>query len=438
MVTYILTAILLHLDRRPTTIRRGNWTMRKVFFWLHLTAGISAGLVIFIMSVTGTLLMYEKQMTSWFDRRSLPSIGTGARLSIEQLLEQARKHRGKLPSSIAVQADPAAPVQLAYGREIVYQDPSNGSILGAGNLQVRRFFRAVTDWHRWLAASDEMRPTGRAITGYSNLVFLFIVLSGAYLWLPRLWTKASVRAVALFRGGLSGKARDFNWHNVIGVWSVVPLVFIVASGCVISFPWASNLVYSMTGTSAPTSGPRRGSEGQQKGGGTREAPNAQGRPSGSGPAAMPAPPDNLNLSGLNGLWDKAAGPIAEWRSVTMRLPSSEKAPVTFVMDQGYAGQPQKRLTVSYERRTTEIKSSEAYSDLNTGRRVRTWLRFVHTGEFYGLPGQTVAGIASGGGAVLAYTGIALSLRRWAAWRVRRARAKSAEGELFPDADQSAA
>jgi len=237
--------------------------------------------------------------------------------------------------------------------------------------------------------------------------------------------------VALFRGGLSGKARDFNWHNVIGVWSFVPLVFIVASGCVISFPWASNLVYSVTGTSAPTSGPPRGAEGPQKGGGTREARNAQGRTPAGGPGGVPAPPDNLNLSGLNVLWDKAADPVAGWRSVTMRLPSSEEAPVTFVIDQGYAGQPQKRLTVSYDLRTAEIKSSEAYSDLNTGRRVRTWLRFVHTGEFYGLPGQTIAGIASGGGAVLAYTGIALSLRRWAAWRVRHARAKSAEGELLP-------
>jgi len=194
----------------------------------------------------------------------------------------------------------------------------------------------------------------------------------------------------------------------------------------------------MTGTSAPTSGAPRGSETPQKGGGTREVRNAQGRPSASGPAAMPAPPDNLNLSGLNVLWDKAAGPVAEWRSVTMRLPTSGEAPVTFVVDQGYAGQPQKRLTVSYDRRTTEIKSSEAYSDLNTGRRVRTWLRFVHTGEFYGLPGQTIAGIASGGGAVLAYTGIALSLRRWAAWRARRARARSAEDELLPEVDQSVA
>jgi hypothetical protein len=37
-------------------------------------------------------------------------------------------------------------------------------------------------------------------------------------------------------------------------------------------------------------------------------------------------------------------------------------------------------------------------------------------------GQTVAGIASAGGVVLVWTGIALSLRRLVAWRHRRARA----------------
>ena len=48
--------------------------------------------------------------------------------------------------------------------------------------------------------------------------------------------------------------------------------------------------------------------------------------------------------------------------------------------------------------------------------------FAHTGEVYGIVGQTAAGVASLGGAVLVYTGIALSLRRFAAWRRRQTRA----------------
>ena len=53
---------------------------------------------------------------------------------------------------------------------------------------------------------------------------------------------------AWFRTGISGKARDFNWHNVIGLWCAVPLFFVVAGALVISYPWASNLVYRLAGS----------------------------------------------------------------------------------------------------------------------------------------------------------------------------------------------
>jgi uncharacterized iron-regulated membrane protein len=39
------------------------------------------------------------------------------------------------------------------------------------------------------------------------------------------------------------------------------------------------------------------------------------------------------------------------------------------------------------------------------------MRFVHTGEQYGLIGQTLAAIASLAACLLAYTGLALAFRR---------------------------
>ena len=48
-----------------------------------------------------------------------------------------------------------------------------------------------------------------------------------------------------------------------------------------------------------------------------------------------------------------------------------------------------------------------------------WSRFVHTGEYYGIVGQTVAGVASAAGVMLVWTGVSLALRRFAAWNVRR-------------------
>ena len=66
-----------------------------------------------------------------------------------------------------------------------------------------------------------------------------------------------------------------------------------------------------------------------------------------------------------------------------------------------------------------VAKAELFESLSAGRRLRSWLRFAHTGEIYGLTGQTIAGLATAGGAVLVYTGIALALRRLAAWIARR-------------------
>ncbi len=53
--------------------------------------------------------------------------------------------------------------------------------------------------------------------------------------------------------------------------------------------------------------------------------------------------------------------------------------------------------------------------MDQGLRARIWLRFVHTGEYYGLAGQTIAGIASAAGVILMWTGVALAYRRFRAW-----------------------
>ena len=103
----------------------------------------------------------------------------------------------------------------------------------------------------------------------------------------------------------------------------------------------------------------------------------------------------------------------------MRIPTSAEAPVVFAIDRGDGGQPQHRSTLTLDRGTGDVVTYEAFADLTLGRQVRNVMRFAHTGEVLGIPGQTVAGLATFGGAVLACTGILLALRRFRAWIRRR-------------------
>ena len=111
--------------------------------------------------------------------------------------------------------------------------------------------------------------------------------------------------------------------------------------------------------------------------------------------------------------------MAGWRTINLRLPQSDSAPLAFAIDRGDGGQPHLRSTLTLDRKSGDVVSYEDFSTLSTGRRIRNVMRFAHTGEVLGIPGQTIAGLVSLGGVVLVWTGIALTLRRFFAWRGRR-------------------
>lgn len=378
-------------------------SFRFVIFWIHLAVGVTAGFVIFIMSVTGVALTYEKQMIEWADRRAgTAPAAPGAHLAPETLLAAAAVARPEKPIGLTLRSDPAAPATVTLeGNAALLIDPYTGAIVGEPPAALRSFFRTMTTWHRYLAMEGTSRATGKLVTGAANLGFLFVVVSGLYLWFPRVWTWIQFKNVLWFRRGLASKARDFNWHNTIGFWSCVPLAIIVAGVVPISFGWGNTLVYRLAGEAPP-------------------APAAaQQRP------AEQKPPTYYSHR-VDASWAAAIAAVPAWRAISTRLATSEKAPIVITVDEGYAGQPQKRRTLTFDRATAAIAKVEAFENLSAGRRARSWLRFAHTGEFYGLAGQTIAGLASLGGALLVFTGLSLALRRLAAWLERRGAAQDYE------------
>lgn len=352
------------------------------------------------MCVTGVLLSYEKQITSWADTRgyrSAPPTAGAQHLPIETLIVKARETRGAAPTSVTLKSDPVAPAEIGFGRETtLFVNPYTGSILGEGSQKTRAFFRSVTEWHRFLGAKGDNRNVARAITGACNLGFLFLVMSGFYLWWPRNWNLKSLRSVTWFRRRLPSKARDFNWHNVIGFWSAGPLFIVVLSAVVISYTWAGNLVYRIVGETPP-------------------APRANQPPANRENGAQPA------FDNLNSAWSRAEQQVSDWQSISLQLPTAATAPLTFNIDRGYGGQPQKRAQLVLDRATGNVVRWEPFSSYTRGRQLRSILRFAHTGEVAGITGQTIAGLVSTGGAFLVITGLALAIRRLLAWRARRSK-----------------
>src|SRR5574339_194492 len=92
--------------------------VRTTIFWIHLVCGVAAGLVVLMMSVTGVILTYERQIVAWADRTTYPAPSPEAkRLPLEQLLDAAKQSRPEfVPSTIVLRNEADAPVTLGAGR----------------------------------------------------------------------------------------------------------------------------------------------------------------------------------------------------------------------------------------------------------------------------------------------------------------------------------
>ncbi len=384
-------------------------TPRRVLFWIHLTAGCVAGLVILVMSVTGILLAYKRQILYRADRVSQWQPGA-QRLPVEQLLAEITKSQGKTPSAITVRSSSADPVWFDFGRErIILMNPYTGEVLGEASPQLRAFFSSVEGWHRWLAIGGEGRSSGRAVTGACNLSFLVLVLTGPFLWWPKEWTRNNLRKITLFRGGAWGRARDWNWHNVFGFWCALPLLLIVLTGVVMSYAWANNLLYRVTGNTPPPP--------QATGQGPSDRRPGAASQRNSDPNSRKFEP--VRFDGLDKLVDRAKLQVPDWTTLTLRLPNNSAGPLTFSIDRGDGGRPDLRSQLTLDPVSGEIVRWEPFSSYNSGRQLRAWARFTHTGEAGGWLGETLAVNASAGASLLVFTGLSLAVRRLLAWKGRR-------------------
>ena len=416
---------------------------RQVLFWLHLISGIVASIVIFIMSATGVPLAFESNVLRSVERseRTLSSKPEGqAPLPLEEVVARVRAEYPEVKfNSVSVFPEEDSAVFVGAGRRGGYwANPFTGESWQAGTSAWNGLFHWLRDWHRWLGMEGDGRAIGKALTGACNTAFLLLALTGLVLWWPKRWTKPVLRSIGWFRGGLKGKARDFNWHNVIGFWTLPVMIVLIVSGMVISYGWASNLVYRVVGEEPPVRGGPPGATGgpavtvptppagakplsyadvlamagaaapgwerltlQLGGGGARaEGARAEGAGGGDDARAEGAREEGARGEAAGSAEGARNGRSRSLRALTVSVRAAGKTPVNA------------NSTLSLDPFTGAVLKAEGPADASTGRRLRSWLRYLHTGEALGLFGQIVAAIASLGGAVLVWTGLSLSWRRF--------------------------
>jgi len=216
------------LVRQPQSL----W-IRKALFQVHLWTGIGIGLYIFALSVSGSAIVFRREIArlAW----SAPTVVPTARIMTREELGAAVKKAYPRFEVVAVtfskKPDRAAEVLMARGqrRQERAFDPYTGKDLGGiGNDEL-----AIMTWlvrfHDDLLAGH----TGRFYNGIGAILLTILCATGLAIWWPgvsRWW-----RSLILSRK--AGWAR-FNWdlHSAVGFWMFLFVLMWGISGIYLSFP----------------------------------------------------------------------------------------------------------------------------------------------------------------------------------------------------------
>jgi uncharacterized iron-regulated membrane protein len=281
---------------------------------------------------------------------------------------------------------------------------------------------AMRNWHTRLnTAITPGRPgPGAQLNSAANVVFVFLGLSGLILWWPAAWNARVLRPSLWFNRGARGRARDWNWHNVVGFWSLPLLLVLAGTGVVLSYRWANDLVFRLAGETppAPVTGPA--------------APG----PATPAPAAPAAPAvASMPILTPDALLATAQKFSPDWAQIVLRFnppltpaPAKQPVPKTFSVQvkEQHPWPPFSVNTLVLDAVTGEVKRTDGYATMSSGTRARRWIRLLHSGEALGPFVQFLSGLACLGGCLLVYTGFALSWRRFFSPKAKAATAGSSQ------------
>jgi uncharacterized iron-regulated membrane protein len=207
---------------------------RRMLFQIHLWTGIGVGLYVFLISVSGSLLVYRPQLARKFYRQPPIVTGSGERMTLQELKQNAERaypeykvteiRKGKNP-------DQAVEIFLEHRGTIRQRlfDPDTGADLGNALSAAYRFLSWLTDLHDNLLLGD----SGRIANAVGGVLVCLLCLTGAVIWWP---------GVENWRRSLTidwrTNWRRFIWelHSALGFWTVALVFLWGISGVYLSWP----------------------------------------------------------------------------------------------------------------------------------------------------------------------------------------------------------
>ncbi|MDJ0454133.1 PepSY-associated TM helix domain-containing protein [Gordonia amicalis] len=206
---------------------------------LHFYAGLFVAPLLVVVAITGGLYAIAPSLEQVVYRDQLHTSSSGdARPVAEQVGAAVRLRPDLTLSAVRPAASPGDTTRVLFDdptlgeseRQAVFIDPvtleSTGQLVSYGSA-------AALPLRAWLSGLHRNLHLGEPGRIYSELAasWLWVVaLGGLALWISQARRRRSAEHFATFDAQATGRNRTRNRHGVIGVWLVVGLVFLSATG----------------------------------------------------------------------------------------------------------------------------------------------------------------------------------------------------------------
>ncbi|WP_179018453.1 PepSY-associated TM helix domain-containing protein [Winogradskyella forsetii] len=224
-------------------------TFKKFIFQLHKILGLVTGIVVFIVAITGCCWAFKDEIESLYDdyKKVIPQeqsilTPTEAKAFAKEVFPDNSVH-----GTLFKKADDAIEVIFYDADPEFYQsvflNPYSGKVIQVED-HLSGFFAFTLKGHMrlWLP-----KAIGEQVVGASILIFIFIIISGFILWLPKKRKNLKQRLKFDWKKTTRWKRKNFDLHTIVGFYICSLALVLAFTGSVMSYNWLKYVVYKSTG-----------------------------------------------------------------------------------------------------------------------------------------------------------------------------------------------
>lgn len=222
--------------------------MKNIWRNIHLWLGLAAGLIFFTECLSGTLLVFEEEITeALHPARYQVAQNQQKAVPLDVLADAVKSTIPKAKiSSIRVWNDPSKTVQISISenkrKTFLFVNPYTARITDSVDPKKRTFFSFMLDLHQTLLAGK----TGKTILGISTFMVFTILITGMVLWFPKKRKQLKARLKVKTDG--SWKRLNHDLHIVLGFYCTFFILILLLTSLAWSFKWANTALYTLTGS----------------------------------------------------------------------------------------------------------------------------------------------------------------------------------------------